>query len=152
MHCLNSYQFMLENKDMLNKNQTQEDEIDLITRVKGLWSGRRKIIKITLFFAFIGLFVAVFSEKEYTASTTIVPQTSNGKSLGGKLGGLAALAGIDIGSSSNNDSGISPLLYPYIFNSVPFQKELLVTPLTITGYDKQVTFQEYYTDIYRTGY
>jgi uncharacterized protein involved in exopolysaccharide biosynthesis len=142
---------MLEDKDKSNKNKIQVDELDLIARLKTVWSGRRKIIKITFIFTFIGLFIAVFSEKEYTATTTIVPQTSGGKSIGGNLGGLAAIAGIELGGSSSNDSGISPLLYPHILNSVPFQKELLNTPLTIDGYEKPVTFQEYYTNIYSPG-
>ncbi len=142
---------MTEDKVLPSKNQIQEGELDLIARVKRIWIGRRKIIKITLVFAFIGLFVAVFSEKEYTASTTIVPQASSGKNLGANLGGLAAIAGINLGGSSANDSGISPILYPHIINSVSFQKELLATPLTIKGYDSPVTFQEYYSAIYRPG-
>jgi uncharacterized protein involved in exopolysaccharide biosynthesis len=142
---------MKENKDMLNKNKFKKDQIYLIGLLKTLINGRRKIIKITLIFAFIGLFIAIFSEKEYTASTTIVPQVSNLKSLGGSLGSLAAIARIDIGGSSSNDASISPLLYPYIINSVPFQKELLATPLTILDYDRPVTFQEYYTEIYQPG-
>ena len=142
---------MIEDKEMSTKNRSQEDKLDMLARLKTVWIGRRKIIKITIVFACIGMFVAVFSEKEYTASTTIVPQTNTGKSLGGNFGGLAAIAGIDLGGSSANDSGISPLLYPHITNSIPFQKELLATPLTVFGYDKPVTFQEYYTNIYQPG-
>lgn len=142
---------MTEDKELPSKNQIQEEELDLIARVKRIWVGRRKIIKITLVFAFIGVFIAVFSEKEYTASTTIVPQVSSGKNLLGNSRGLAAIAGINLEGSSANDSGISPILYPHIINSVSFQKELLATPLTIKGYDNPVTFQEYYSDIYRPG-
>jgi uncharacterized protein involved in exopolysaccharide biosynthesis len=125
---------------------SEEDEIDLIALAKTLWSGRKTIIKITLIFMVIGLFVAIFSEKEYTASTTIVPATQ-GKSIGGSLGGLAAMAGINLGSLGS-DSGISPSLYPQIVNSIPFQKQLLQTPLTIEGQDKPITYTEYYTNVY----
>ena len=137
---------MIEGKDKFEK-----DQLYLISLIKILKKGRRKIFKITLIFTFIGLFIAIFSEKEYTTSTTMVPQTNDSKSLGGGLGGLAAIAGIELGGASSNDSGISPLLYPYILNSIPFQKELLETPLTIKGYDTPVTYQEYYTAIYRPG-
>jgi len=132
-----------------NKNQnrqTEDDEIDLIALAKTLWEGRRTIIKITLIFMAIGLFVAIFSEKEYTASTTMVPATQ-GKSIGGSLGGLAAMAGINLGSMGS-DSGISPTLYPQILNSIPFQKELLQTPLTIEGQSKPITYTDYYTNVY----
>lgn len=54
---------MKENKDMLNKNKFKKDQIYLIGLLKTLINGRRKIIKITLIFAFIGLFIAIFSEK-----------------------------------------------------------------------------------------
>jgi uncharacterized protein involved in exopolysaccharide biosynthesis len=143
---------MLENKEEISKNnKNHADELDLISRIKPIWIGRKKIIKITIIFAIIGLFIAVFSETEYTASTTMVPQTGTARSIGGSLAGLAGIAGINIGTYSSNDSGVSPLLYPHIINSISFQKELLGTPLTIEGYDASVTLQEYYTNIYRPG-
>jgi hypothetical protein len=88
----------------------------------------------------------LFSEKEYTASTTMVPATQ-GKSIGGNLSGLAAMAGINLGSMGS-DLDISPSLYPQIVNSIPFQKELLQTPLTIEGQAKPITYTNYYTNIY----
>ena len=129
------------------KQLPDEDEIDLIALAKTLWEGRKTILKTTLIFMAIGLFVAIFSEKEYTASTTIVPQSNDGKSIGGNLGGLAAMAGINLGSMGG-DSGISPALYPQIVNSIPFQKELLQTPLTIEGQEQSVSYTHYYTEVY----
>jgi len=132
-----------------NKPQIEDDEIDLIALAKTLWEGRKTVIKITLIFMAIGLFVAIFSEKEYTASTTFMSQTGDSK-IGGSLGGLAAMAGINLGGM-NSDSGIPPSLYPQILNSIPFQKELLQTPLTIEGQKEKVSFSTYYTEIYRPG-
>ncbi|WP_321516527.1 Wzz/FepE/Etk N-terminal domain-containing protein [Marinifilum fragile] len=133
------------------KNITQaEDEIDLIALAKNLWEGRRTVIKTTLIFMAIGLFVAIFSEKEYTASCTMVPQSAEGGSkLGGSLGGLAAMAGINLGSSGGSD--IPPTLYPKILASIPFQKELMQTPLSIEGQTEKVTFAEYYLEIKKPG-
>jgi capsular polysaccharide biosynthesis protein len=132
-----------------NQKNIEEDEIDLIALAKTLWEGRKTVIKTTLIFMAIGLFVAIFSQKEYTASTTFIPQTTDSK-IGGSLGGLAAMAGINLGGMSN-ESGISPSLYPQILNSIPFQKELLQTPLTIEGEKDKVTFANYYTEIYSPG-
>lgn len=134
------------------KNITQaEDEIDLIALAKTLWEGRRTVIKTTIIFMLIGLFVAIFSEKEYTASCTMVPQSAEGGSkLGGSLGGLAAMAGINLGSIGGG-SDIPPTLYPKIVNSIPFQKELMKTPLSIEGQSEQVTFAHYYEEIYSPG-
>ena len=125
----------------------EEDEIDLIALAKTLWEGRKTILKTTIIFMAIGLFVAIFSEKEYTASTTFVPQSSDGKSIGGNLGGLAAMAGINLGSLGS-DSGISPALYPQIVNSIPFQKELLQTPLNFEGQKEPISYAHYYTEVY----
>lgn len=122
-----------------------DDQIDVIAIGKTLWKNRKIILSILCVFVFLGLFVAIFSETEYTASVTITPQTN--KQSGGSLSGLAAIAGINLGSSTN-DASISPRLYPQILNNVSFQKELLEIPLTIKGYDKKVTYREYYTTIY----
>ncbi|RXP45910.1 hypothetical protein EC396_15095 [Lutibacter sp. HS1-25] len=136
-------------QNKISKPEVEDDEIDLIALAKTLWNGRKTVLKTTLIFMAIGLFVAIFSEKEYTASTTFVSQTGEGK-IGGSLGGLAAMAGINLGGMSS-DSGISPSLYPQILNSIPFQKELLQTPLTIDGEKEKVTFAKYYTEIYSPG-
>lgn len=139
---------------MTNQNtntnlQKEEDEIDLIALAKTGWEGRKTVIKTVLIFMAIGLIIAIFTPKEFTASTTMVP-ASDSKKIGGNLSGLASLAGINLGSMGS-DSGISPTLYPQIVNSIPFQKELLQTPLTIDGQSKKVTYSHYYTEIYSPG-
>ena len=128
-------------------SQVEEDEIDLIALAKTLWNGRRTVIKTTLIFMAIGLFVAIFSEKEYTASTTFVPQTSESK-IGGNIGGLAAMAGINLGGIGG-DTDISTVMYQQILNSIPFEKELLATPLSIEGERDKVTLKEYYAEYYK---
>jgi hypothetical protein len=129
--------------------QNEEDEIDLIALAKTGWEGRKTVIKTVVVFMAIGLFIAIFTPKEFTASTTMVPASSS-KKVGGNLSGLASLAGINLGSMGG-EGGISPTLYPQIVNSIPFQKELLQTPLTIEGQGKKVTYSHYYTDIYSLG-
>lgn len=128
----------------------EEDEIDLIALAKKVWEGRKTIIKITLIFMGIGFFVAILTPKEFTTSTTMVPQTSSGKQIGGNLSGLAAMAGINLGSMGG-ESGIAPTLYPQIVGSIPFQKELLNTPLTFEGLKSKVTYADYFMNIQRPG-
>lgn len=123
-----------------------EDEIDLIEVVKSVWENRRMVIKVTIVSILVGLFVAIFSKTEYQASTTIVPQSSEEKNLGGGLGGLAALAGVDLGGLGGSD--IPPSLYPEILESTPFQKEMLQTALSIEGQEQKVSFEYYYKELY----
>ncbi len=124
----------------------KEDEIDLLDLLQTVWKGRKTIYKFLIIFGVIGLFIAVFSAKEYTASTTVIPQTSEGNKMG-DLGGLAAMAGINLGGA-RGANGILPTLYPKITESVPFKRAILNTPLQIDGVSKKVTFQEYYQEYY----
>jgi LPS O-antigen subunit length determinant protein (WzzB/FepE family) len=138
---------------MIQENNTtkkdQEDAIHIIALLKNLWTARKIILKITLAFAFLGFFVAVFSKNEFTASTTFVPLAQGSKG-GGSLGSLASLAGINIGGGVSSEE-ISPELYPQIVSSIPFQLELLNTPLTIEGQTGPVSYRAYYENIYRPG-
>ncbi len=123
-----------------------DDEIDLVALAKTLWSGRRIIIKSILIFSIIGLSIAISTPKEFVASTIMVPSGNEGTSRFGSfggLGGLAAMAGIDLNSVSGNT--VSPIVYPRIVASVPFQLELMKTPLNFNGISKPVTFFEYFT-------
>ena len=129
-----------------NSSENQEDSIDIIALLQSIWTGKKLILKTVLVFMILGLFVAVFSQNEYTASTTIVPQSSSEKP-GGSIGGLAALAGINLGSVGQQSS-ISPTLYPQILTNISFQKELLETLITIEGQDNKITYKEYYTNVY----
>ena len=93
-----------------NQPVQPENEIDLIEVVKKLWTKRKFIIKVTVIWACLGVLVALFSAKEFSADCTIVPQTGD-KTAGGNLGGLAAMAGINFGVISEGDV-LSPKTVP----------------------------------------
>lgn len=123
--------------------EKDEDEIDLIALAKKLWAGRKTILIATLIGTVIGVFVAIVTPPEYTVKTVMVPQTAS-KSQAGGLSGLAALAGIDIGTSLQTGE-ISPILYPQIVNSTPFKLELMNTPIQFKDMDQPVSLFDYYT-------
>ncbi|WP_028888606.1 Wzz/FepE/Etk N-terminal domain-containing protein [Tenacibaculum ovolyticum] len=135
----------MENKSSNNP----EDEINLLELFKIVWKGKKTLIRFITIFGLIGLFIAIFSEKEYIASTTLVPQTTSNK-VGGNLGGLAAMAGINLGGGNVNEN-ISPNLYPKIVKSIPFQKELLNVPLKLNAKNKKITYKEYYENHKKIG-
>ena len=126
-----------------NQPVQPENEIDLIEVVKKLWAKRKFILKVTVVCACLGVLVALFSAKVFTASCTIVPQTGE-KTTGGSLSGLAAIAGINIGSLGSGDV-LSPKIYPKILASVPFQKEIMQTAIKFEEYDQPVKLLDYYT-------
>lgn len=124
-------------------NNQEENEIDLIEVIRKLWAKRKFIIKVTVVCACLGILVALFSAKEFTASCTMVPQTGE-KNASGGLGGLAAMAGINLGSMGSGDV-LSPKIYPKILSSVPFQKELMQTEIKFDEYEQPVRLMDYYT-------
>jgi len=122
-----------------------DNEIDLLALVKTLWNGRRTVVKSILICGMIGLFVALTSPKEYVATTIMVPSGSSGSSSLGGLGGLAAMAGINLNAPSSGD--LSPAVYPKIVSSLPYQLELIKTPLKFNELKEPVTFFDYYTGL-----
>ncbi|WP_294592860.1 Wzz/FepE/Etk N-terminal domain-containing protein [uncultured Bacteroides sp.] len=100
------------------KQQHDEEEIDLLELALKVWAERKWILKCCGWAVLVGLVIAFSIPKEYTATATIAPEMSDGKS-GGGLSSLAAIAGINLNSSTGVDA-IYPDLYPDIVSSTPF--------------------------------
>ena len=100
------------------------------------------ILRVAFLFFLIGIVGALLIHKKYEAHCVVVPQTSGGLKIGGNLGGLAALAGIDIkGGTTSTTLPIS--IYPNVFNNVHFRQELLQTRLTLSKFSGNATLEEY---------
>lgn len=108
------------NEDLQNKTpqSQQEQEIDLLELALKVWAERKFILKACGYSVIVGLVIAFSIPKEYTSTATIAPEISDGKSAGG-LSSLAAMAGINMNTSSGADA-IYPDLYPDIVASTPF--------------------------------
>ena len=122
-----------------------EEEIDLVALAKKMWEGRKTIFISVAICAIIGVAYALIAPKQYTATSTIVPQLGNdtNSKLGG-LGSLAALAGINLDMMSNqNGTDLSPIVYPQIVSSVTFQLELMNTPLNFEDFPQPVSLFDY---------
>lgn len=125
-----------------NNFPVDEQEIDLVELIQRMWINRGLILKLTVIFMVVGVFVALFSSKVYTASCDVVPQTSDG-SGSSKMSSLAALAGINL-NQSMDVKALSPLVYENILRSTTFRKELMQTPIEFEKAGKAVSFYEYY--------
>ena len=135
----------MENNIQNNQNQFQEEEIDIMAIVKRLWKKKAFVIKVTCVFAVLGVIVALTTPKEYTASCVVVPETKGGAFSSSSLGGLAAMAGINLGASSGGEM-LSPLMYDKLMKNINLRKELMQTPINWEGYDEPVTILDYYTN------
>lgn len=134
---------MSEQKTPVKPATIADDEIDLLALVKTMWNGRRTIVIAVISGAILGVAVALLSAKEYTASTVMVPQMGDSQSKMGGLGGLAALAGITLDVAPGAE--LSPMIYPQIIGSVPFQLELMNTPINFEEHSQPITLFEFYT-------
>lgn len=119
-----------------------DDRINFIAITKILWEGKKSIFRFALIFSIIGVLVALFTRNEYKSTTIFIPQT-NGVNIGGSLGGLAAMAGVNLGALDAED-GIPPTLYPEIFNSYKFKRTLTDKKLHFKGGVNAVSFYDYY--------
>lgn len=90
--------------------QQQEDEIDLAELFKTIWAGKFKIIAITAVFAIASVFYALSLPNIYKAEALLAPATTESGGMGGlaaKFGGLASLAGVNLGGGSVDKTGLA---------------------------------------------
>ncbi|WP_313380609.1 Wzz/FepE/Etk N-terminal domain-containing protein [Proteiniphilum saccharofermentans] len=142
---------MMQDKDISNyKNQVSTsdttDEIDLTDILRQLWVKHRFILKVTVVFFLLGLFIALFSPVKYTAHCTVVPQSGK-DGASSNLGGLAAMMGVNIGAGAGGGETLSPNVYPQIVKSVPFTHEIMQTPIKVERSEgKEITLYDFYTN------
>ena len=113
-----------------------EKDIDIIAIARYLWSKRKLLLKSCAIAVLVALIVAFSIPKEYTTTVKLMPETNNPVNKMGNLGGLAAIAGVDLGNSTSQDA-ISPELYPDVVHSTPFLLELL--PGQVTNKKKTIS-------------
>ncbi|EPM7948047.1 TPA: Wzz/FepE/Etk N-terminal domain-containing protein [Vibrio parahaemolyticus] len=94
-----------------NPQQLIGDEIDLREFLKALWKGKWIIIVTTFLFAVSSVFYALNLPNIYKADALLAPaESSSGGGLSkmaGQLGGLAALAGVNLGGSDSSQTDLA---------------------------------------------
>lgn len=139
----------MSDEQQQNKNP-QEEEIDLLELALKVWAERRWILKCCGYAVIVGLVIAFSIPKEYTATATIAPELSDGKS-GGGLSSLAAMAGFNINTSSGADA-IYPDLYPDIVSSTPFVTGLFDVPVQDIDREINTTLYDYMSEHQRSAW
>ncbi|OOE62717.1 Wzz/FepE/Etk N-terminal domain-containing protein [Salinivibrio sp. IB282] len=88
-----------------------DDEIDLRELFAALWQGKWLIIALTFLFAASGVGYSLSLPNTYKSEALLAPANAEGggglASMAGQLGGLASLAGVDLGSSGGSDTKIA---------------------------------------------
>lgn len=127
------------------ERQYEEREIDLMEIVRKLWQRRKLIYKVCGGAALFGLLIAFSIPKEYTTRVKVSLERTTGRS-GGSLSSLAAMAGINLSSSSSD--ALSDQIYPEVMNSTPFLIDLF--HVKVQNEDSVTTLFNYLLNDYRT--
>ncbi|EHZ2905749.1 LPS O-antigen length regulator [Vibrio parahaemolyticus] len=136
------------------QSQSTSDEIDLRELFKALWKGKWIIIATTFVFAVSSIVYALNLPNIYKADALLAPaESSNGGSLSkmvGQLGGLAALAGVNLASSESSQSELAVQVVQsrkFVDNFIE-KHELLVPLMAAKGWDLDNNELVIDTDIY----
>lgn len=125
-----------------------EQDSDVINiNFKALWKILKKekwlIIGITTVFTIGGGFYAFFLKEEFKSEGKILPEVQGKTGSMGQFAGLAALAGVDLGSAAGGVDAVRPDLYPDVLISTPFFLRLFQEKIKDRA-NKELTFQSFY--------
>lgn len=113
-----------------------DDEIDLLALLATLWDGKWLIIVVTSLFAAGGVAYALQKPNIYQASVLLAPANEEGGmgGISGQLGGLASLAGINLGGGGSNQTVVAKeVLQSRAFLADFIQRHELQVPLLATS-------------------
>jgi uncharacterized protein involved in exopolysaccharide biosynthesis len=89
-------------------NARQDDEIDLRELWAVIWAGKWIIIGVTAVFAIASVFYALSLPNIYKSEVLLAPVAEeSGLKIPGQLGGLAALAGVNLGAGGGDKTGLA---------------------------------------------
>jgi uncharacterized protein involved in exopolysaccharide biosynthesis len=93
-----------------HSNESYEDEIDLRELFSVLWASRILLVIVSLAFTATSVIYALVTPNQYQATALLAPAQQNSGGLSSALsqfGGLASLAGIDIGGNQDGETRIA---------------------------------------------
>ncbi|QTH64631.1 LPS O-antigen length regulator [Psychrosphaera ytuae] len=120
-----------------------ENEIDIAKLASVIWQGRVKIIMLTVFITIVSVLYALSLPNIYTSTIKLVPSSQDSEgglsSLASKYGGLASMAGIDLGGSGESNSVAHAVelmkSWPYLEEFVE-SNDLKVTLMATNGWSR----------------
>ncbi len=121
--------------ELLSGQKNTDDEIDLAEFWHAIWSGKLLIIAISGLFAIASIIYAINQPNIYKATTLLAPASEQGGAGGlakmaGQFGGLASLAGINLGAGGTDKTGLAlEVLKSRVFLENFINKHNLLVPL-----------------------
>ncbi|TMO22088.1 Wzz/FepE/Etk N-terminal domain-containing protein [Pseudoalteromonas sp. S4741] len=144
---------MQNNTPMQNPN-IADDEIDLRELFAVIWQGKWIIIAITALFAVASVVYAINQPNIYKSEALLAPAEQEGggglSALAGQFGGLASLAGVNLGGGSSNKAQLAiEVLKSRQFTSDFIQKHSILADLMAAkSWDMQTNTVIYDSEIF----
>ncbi len=129
-----------------------DDEIDVRQLFATLWAGKWLILAITILFAAGGVAYALSKPNIYQSSVLLAPANEEGGmgGISGQLGGLASLAGINIGGGGSNQTVIAmEVLRSRAFLADFIERHNMAVPLmAVKGWSMEQGEWQYNREVY----
>ena len=130
-----------------------EDEIDLLDLWRALMSGKWIVVGFTSMFSIAAVLYALSLPNMYTSTVVLAPAESPGDSMGqlaGQFGGLASLAGINMGAGGVNKAAEAlEVLQSWSFIEEFIQEENIAPQVfAVNGWNPETNELIYDTEIY----
>ena len=130
-----------------------DDEIDLLELWRALMRGKWIIIGFTLVFSVASVFYALSLPNMYKSTAVLAPAESSGGGLGklaGQFGGLASLAGINLGGGGSNKTAEAlEILQSWAFIEEFIQEQNIAAQVfAVKGWNPETNELIYNTEIY----
>jgi uncharacterized protein involved in exopolysaccharide biosynthesis len=144
----------MQNNTPMQNNNIADDEIDLRELFTVIWQGKWIIIAITALFAVASVFYAINQPNIYKSEALLAPaEEQQGGGLGalaGQFGGLASLAGVNLGGGSSNKAQLAiEVLKSRQFTSDFIQKHnILADLMAAESWNMQTNTLVYDDEIY----
>ncbi|ODS13127.1 Wzz/FepE/Etk N-terminal domain-containing protein [Pseudoalteromonas tetraodonis] len=144
---------MQNNTPMQNPN-IADDEIDLRELFAVIWQGKWLIIAITALFAVASVIYAINQPNIYKSEALLAPAEQEGggglSALAGQFGGLASLAGVNLGGGASNKAQLAiEVLKSRQFTSDFIQKHNILPDLMAAkAWDMQMNTVIYDSEIF----
>lgn len=128
-----------------------DDVIDLPKLFFILWGGRWVIVTVTLVFAVVGIVFALSLPNQFKSKGVYAPaQKEVDGNLPGQFGGLAAMAGINLGGGNSNDidQAMELVLSWAFLEKVVYKYELKPLVMGVNGWDQEADELLWDEDVY----
>jgi len=134
-----------------NTSQAADDEIDLRELFAAIWQGKWIIIATTFVFAVASVFYALSLPNIYKSEALLAPVNADGgMQLPGQLGGLAALAGVNLGGGGGDKTtlAIEVLKSREFIGRFIEEHDLFIPIMAATGWNRSSDSLNIDEDIY----